>query len=707
MKKTMHILCLLVLLATGIRAAAIGWPAQYEGVMLQGFYWDSYTDTKWTNIESQADELAQSFKLIWVPNSAYAGGSRNMGYMPIYWFTRHTSAFGNEQELRSMISTLKEKGVGVIADVVVNHRNGTSNWTNFPAEQWNGQTWQLGPEHICRNDEVASQPGQATPTGAYDTGENFAGARDLDHTSPVVQNNVKNYVKFLLTDLGYAGVRYDMVKGYAGQYTKIYNQYARPTYSVGEYFDASYDLVAAWIEATGRESAAFDFPGKYAINEAFHSNDLTKLVWKANGTTDQPAGLIHFGYPQLAVTFIDNHDTYRDGSKFNGNVPAANAFILCSPGTPCVFLPHWKAYKSQIKKMIAVRNAVGVTNTSAVTVLKSTRDCYMARVVGKRGELAVRIGSTSDVPAGYTAADVRASGNGYCIWSKTDVGGGGGGDDPVPTAKTIYFDNSVTSWSSVKIHYWGTEESTWPGVDMTLAEGQIWKYTVPAGTVGVLFNDGNGNQTADVLGLTDKHVYRPVSASGKPECEDIGEYGNHGGGGGSLTTPAALYVLGNIKGAQWVTSAGVEMTRNGDSYRVDNIVFEAAAGESLCYFNLTDALGADWNELNMTANRYGAPTEGLTLTKGTPSPITLYANGIDASGCLSWTVAPGTYSIVADFNAGTITVSDGNSGVETIVTDNATATPVYYNLQGVRVDNPGSGLYIERRGSSARRVYLH
>ena len=29
---------------------AEGWPAQWEGVMLQGFYWDSYTDTKWTNL---------------------------------------------------------------------------------------------------------------------------------------------------------------------------------------------------------------------------------------------------------------------------------------------------------------------------------------------------------------------------------------------------------------------------------------------------------------------------------------------------------------------------------------------------------------------------------------------------------------------------------------------------------------------------------
>ena len=48
-----------------------GWPKNYEGVMLQGFYWDSYTDSKWTNLESQADELSQYFKLIWVPQSGY------------------------------------------------------------------------------------------------------------------------------------------------------------------------------------------------------------------------------------------------------------------------------------------------------------------------------------------------------------------------------------------------------------------------------------------------------------------------------------------------------------------------------------------------------------------------------------------------------------------------------------------------------------
>ena len=33
---------------------AQGWPANHSGVMLQGFYWDSYFDSKWTNLEAQA-----------------------------------------------------------------------------------------------------------------------------------------------------------------------------------------------------------------------------------------------------------------------------------------------------------------------------------------------------------------------------------------------------------------------------------------------------------------------------------------------------------------------------------------------------------------------------------------------------------------------------------------------------------------------------
>lgn len=410
-------------------ASAEGWPANYQGVMLQGFYWDSFSETSWSNLEANADELSKYFKLIWIPNSANAGGGNQMGYHPIYWFTNHNSSFGTEQQLRSMINTYKSKGTGFIADVIINHRNGVSNWTDFPVETWNGRTYQIGPEGICNGDEVRNAQGQATPTGADDTGENWDGARDLDHTNQNVQENIKDYIKCLLTDFGYEGVRYDFVKGYAPYYTKLYNQANNVKYSVGEYWDGQYDAVKGWIDATGKESAAFDFPCKYQINKAFADNDMTQLVWKALGTTDQPAGMIHFDYQQYSVTFIDNHDTYKDGSKFNGSVMAANAFILFSPGTPCIFWKHYVENKEAMQTLIALRNACGITNTSQVNVLKSSYDCYMAEITGTKDKAVVKIGSAWVSPDGYSDSDIKASGDNYCVWSKTDPGEIGGGDN--------------------------------------------------------------------------------------------------------------------------------------------------------------------------------------------------------------------------------------------------------------------------------------
>ena len=70
-----------------ITAMAQGWPKDYKGVMLQGFYWNSYADSKWTVLEKQADELSQFFDLIWVPQSGmtsdyYHSKNNSMGYDP-------------------------------------------------------------------------------------------------------------------------------------------------------------------------------------------------------------------------------------------------------------------------------------------------------------------------------------------------------------------------------------------------------------------------------------------------------------------------------------------------------------------------------------------------------------------------------------------------------------------------------------------------
>ena len=360
----------LIFCFVAIAAMAQGWPKDYKGVMLQGFYWDSYDDSQWSALEKQANDLATSFDLIWIPQSGNCGGT-SMGYDDLYWFTNYNSSFGNEKQLRSMINTFKAKGLGTIADVVINHRRNLSSWTDFPAEEYKGVTYQLTYNDICSNDEAANKGYEVGPN--KDTGEGWDGMRDLDHKSENVQTNVKAYLKFLLNDLGYAGFRYDMVKGYGAEYTKIYNEDSQPQFSVGEYWDSS-SKIKTWIDGTDKTSAAFDFQFKYVVRNATDKQDWSYLKKQNDGNWPLVSTSFEQGaYRQYAVTFVENHDTEvrKDGSS-NGPLKkdtiAANAFMLAMPGTPCVFLKHWQDYKSEIKAMIEARKLAGIANTSSYTI---------------------------------------------------------------------------------------------------------------------------------------------------------------------------------------------------------------------------------------------------------------------------------------------------------------------------------------------------
>lgn len=51
-----------------------------------------------------------------------------------------------------------------------------------------------------------------------------------------------------------------------------------------------------------------------------------------------------------------------------------------------------------------------------------------------------------------------------------------------------------------------------------------------------------------------------------------------------------------------------------------------------------------------------------------------------------------------------ITYTNGSTGVDQITVDNNESIE-YYNLQGVRVNNPENGIYIRRQGSSVQKVF--
>lgn len=407
-----------------------GWASDYSGVMLQGFSWDSYNESQWKVLEKQADELKGYINLVWLPQSGKCmEATQVMGYMPYYYFNQNSS-FGSEAELRSLITKFKAAGIGAIADVVINHRN-TDGWFTFPAETYKGVTYQMQSTDICKNDDGGTTATQAATNGVSlsqnnDEGTDFGGCRDIDHKSENVQKVIKAYLKYLKDDLGYTGFRYDMVKGFDGNHVADYNDATGVEYSVGEYWDGN-EKIESWINSTNKKSAAFDFQFRYNVRDAIGVRD-NKVVAAPNWTKlKSNDNLMHdANYRRYAVTFVENHDTqYRSADSQNDPLKrdtlAANAYLLAMPGTPCIFQPHWRDYKPELKEMIAARKYAGITNMSNYANKKCQNTLYVNEVTGTKHKLLVAVGNDAAGYAGETGYTKILSGYHYAYFLSNDA----------------------------------------------------------------------------------------------------------------------------------------------------------------------------------------------------------------------------------------------------------------------------------------------
>ena len=555
-------LYLTISLVLGVLSAnAQGWPENYSGVMLQGFYWDSFKETKWTTLEKQAAELGNYFSLVWLPQSGNCGDGKSMGYNPLYYWNQNSS-FGTEAELRSLIKTFKANGIGTIADVVVNHRGTMTNWVDFPAEEYNGVTYQMQSTDICSDDDGGATKKWADANGYKlsnnkDGYEDWPGMRDLDHRSANVNKCIKAYVKYLVDDLGYTGFRYDMVKGFAGSYVGEYNVHAGVKYSVGEHWSSASET-KNWINSTKYngiiQSAGFDFQLHYRFADAIKQKNWTIL--RTNNEHIIQSG---DNYNRYAITFVENHDTQWRSSSSTGSEPiltnilACNAFMLAMPGTPCVFLKHWLDYKNDIKKMIEVRKLVGITNKSTYTFLNtSDRDYVAFYTYGGSDNKKVLLTVVGSNVSKYTPAATftkLCEGDGYVFYvnGKVDTSGWpaiidriAAEDVPEPEEPfddrqaTIYVKTSLpTGWTSGSVNFWVWSDTdgsnlctkkTWPGDKITQTksiDGINWFYqtynvTKANHPINIVLSSGSGTpQTVDFEDIeTDRYLEVSADKSG-------------------------------------------------------------------------------------------------------------------------------------------------------------------------------------------------
>ena len=685
---------------------AAGWPANYGGVMLQGFYWDSYGIT-WNVLNDRADELSNVFDLIWVPNSASiekSGTAKTMGYAPVYWLT-HNSCFGSEADLRRMIATYKSKNTGIIEDLVINHKNGASSWTDFPDESVTGKntgkkytvTWDRAKNsQICSTDECVAAGYKAT--GAPDEGEDFNGSRDLDHTNATTQANVITYMDFLKNDLGYAGFRLDMTKGYSGYYTGVYNNQIKPTYCVGEYYDGNADLLRKWLDDTHQwnssineiQSATFDFALKFKLNDACNG------TWSALNDKGLCADV---RYNRYAVTFVDNHDTSRDGyQKINSsNLVAANAAILALPGTPCIYYPHYQSNKAAITNMIKGRRAAGVHNQSPITTQQESNGGYIIETQGTKGKVYVQLGGATNngTPSGFQLVQ---SGTNYKFYVSNGLNwqnaSRNGGDTPVEDeTKDIYVMGEVNgnTWApNVGAKMTTTDNNTYT-IEVT-TEGENDGYSYFSFTHKLATSAGE-DAWASIdfyrFGANSDKDY-PITSSMMGQRITLGEQGTstafkiakgeykftinksartlivtgHGedpGPGPDPEPTSSIYVLGETTGKNWAPNDGVALGSTDNNIYKGTVSFDGRHdenGEMVNYFGLTTKLGAtadDWATCN--ANRLFAPADPGTNFWVTEEQLgnTISLTGTDPD--VAFRIPAGSYDLEVNLSAKTLVIT--------------------------------------------------
>jgi len=387
------------------------------GVGLQAFSWDDLSDraSHFASLAGRAEELADAgFTHVWTPPPSKSADV--YGYIPEQWYTIEGASF-----LRSFTRALSDRGVTPVCDIVINHRGGTAkdscdgDYIAFTKPDW-------GPWGVVANDTKCDGGAFCEGScgcGSADTGENFCGSPDVDHTNPQVQSDVVAWLKWLKSEYRFAGWRFDFVRGYAPSYVKQYVDAAGENWAVGEYYDPEAGNIGGWASTTGLH--AFDFPQRNALRDAIRAGDFSQLKWDHS-----PPGLAG-AMGTSAVTLLDNHDTARPTGEAIGDggfgndyeVMLGHAYILTHPAFPFVFLQHLDSTNgADIKKLMKIRNAARISPADSLYISAASPGVYAAFIGAGRecaGKLAMKVGPDAWSPCG-SGWSLAGSGRDWAVW---------------------------------------------------------------------------------------------------------------------------------------------------------------------------------------------------------------------------------------------------------------------------------------------------
>jgi len=359
--------------------------------MMQYFEWYMPGDsTLWNKVRKDATRLANlGINYIWLPPSSKgASGTNDVGYgvYDLYDLGEFDqkgtipTKYGTKEEYLSAIKELKENHIKVLADIVLNHKMGADepeevlafrkdennrtvnvtdaipikawtkynfqgrgnvysdfkwNWTHFHGIDWddNSKTTSIFTFYGKKwDDDVDKEKGN------FD----YLMGADIDLNNTDVSNELIKWGKWFYQTTQVDGFRLDAIKHIRADFfpkwleeiEKDVND-GKTIYTVGEYWSMDVGVMKQYIEKTKEKIYLFDVPLHYNMYRASISNGAYNMAEIFDGTLVKER-------PELAVTFVDNHDT-EPGQALESWIPdwfkphSYALILLRKDGNPCVF----------------------------------------------------------------------------------------------------------------------------------------------------------------------------------------------------------------------------------------------------------------------------------------------------------------------------------------------------------------------------------
>lgn len=358
--------------------------------IFQFFHWYFPADGDlWNHASEQAQRLADlGITHIWLP-PAYksAGGTGEPGYAVYDLYDlgefdqKNTvrTKYGTKDEYLQCIKAIHDRKMGVLADIVLNHKLGGDEKEDVPVQQVNkenrlekisGQTslkaytlftfpgrngkysdyiwdWHSfsgvskGEEIYIILNEHTNGEWENVMERQYGNFDYLMGC-DIEYRNPAVREELKRWGKWYIETTGVDGFRLDAVKHIAIDFFPEWLPFLKASFQrdllcIGEYWKADINALLGYIDATGGMIQLFDVPLHFNFYKASKAGKGFDLRTIFDDTLVKAR-------PELAITFVDNHDTQPLQSLESWVEPwfkphAYAMILLREQGIPSVFYP--------------------------------------------------------------------------------------------------------------------------------------------------------------------------------------------------------------------------------------------------------------------------------------------------------------------------------------------------------------------------------